>query len=771
MLWAVLLPLVLVLAYLRIELGGAQSAASGAPAAGAAAGGPVPGCAFPGQGEERQRLVIGIVDSLRAETAVDPTMMPWLSGRRQEALWGYMQPCLSQLSLLCFRTIFEGSEPLLVTGFHNFSGMNVQAPSLVHRLASRGIRVAAVADQAFIKLYLPSLAVHTTFEQRPNGIDRDAYGRQITSQWLADPSLDVIVTHVIDTDAMAHRAGVGSPDYVAKFREADAFLASVSERLGPRDSMIVLGDHGHSLEGYHSSGITATTLYVATGPWFPKGKRLDVTMPSAYFLAGAVTCETTPSHYTGQQPFDVLTWPAPVAEAFRKLSPPASTQATSFDIFLDVPALAVGLILLGLLLGALGGVVTPATLLAASLGLVAAAIVPASTVAPAGTLLAITTAGVGAMGLRQGAVDRRTAGLLILAVLVGLAGGLFAPQVIIPLQNQVNPKWTIGFWSFLTLFIVAVSLATQRLLELPRPLALGFTAWGVILYALFFGPYYYAAIRLLPFGTTALIAGFAAVAARSERRSLWPWLFVAVAPTIPILFPVMKEWVPRWLLLSFVEGRGPVVVAVAAVAALGLAAALTRDVRAWKRPAIALVLLVAIGVSTQLAEPTLLGAVLVLLAYVAWMRVAERVSGPHWTGKLLVPIGQASFTLSLLFVLLGGYRFANVDFRFALAFTPAEAGEARALAIALPLCIIKYLGPLGLLLWAGPRVEGRAAAFVLLKLLVLGAGLLGMQLLGSPSLALFRQLQSQELAMTVLVYAVVALAHLARPPLPRRVPS
>lgn len=758
MLWAVFLPLVLVLAYLRIDLGAASAAAS-ADSAATGSGGPVAACTFPGQGEERQRLVIGIVDSLRAETAIDPDVMPWLAAHSKESLWGYMQPCLSQLSLLCFRTMFEGSEPLLVTGFHNFAGMQVEAPSLVHRLAERDIRVAAVADQAFIKLYRSSLAVSAMFEERPRGIDRDAYGRQKTFEWLADPSLDVIVSHVIDTDAVAHRDGVGAPEYVKKFRETDTFLHEVSKRLGPRGSMLILGDHGHNLEGHHSSGIPATTAYFASGPAFPKGQRVDVDMATTYFLAGAVSCEATPKNYTGQQLFDSLVWPDSTEAAFRAASPPPAKQATSagFDIFLEVPALAVGLLLLGLLLGALGGSVSPAALFASTLGLVAAAIFPVS------VMLGITTIGVGALGVRQAAVERRTTGLLLLALFVGLAGGLFASEVVVTLQNHVNAVWTIGFWAGLALLVFALSFPAGRALQLPRPLAVGFTAWAVILYALFLGPYYYGALRLLPFGLIALIGAFTWMAAPSERRSLAGWLAVAVVPAIPILFPVMKEWYPQWVLLGFVAGRGPIVVAAASLGALAVAALVTRDLRAWAKPAVALVLLVAVGIATQLAEWTLLAAVLVLISYFAWSKLAERFASKHPSGSWLAPIGQASFALGMLFVLLGGYRFASVDFRFALALTPVQAGEAQAAAIALPLCLIKYLMPVGLLLWVGPRVDARAAALVLLKMLVLGAGLLGMQLSAAPSLALFRQLQSQELAITVLVYAVVALAHLARP--------
>jgi hypothetical protein len=756
-LWAAVLPLLLVFAYLRIDLGGAQAMAS-ARTATTKTGATVAECTFPGTGAQKQRLVIGIVDSLRADTALDPEVMPWLASHKNEALWGYMQPCLSQLSLLCFRTIFEGSEPLLVTGFHNFSGMKVQAPSLVNRLAARGIRVAAVADQAFIKLYRPSLAVASMFEERPSGIDRDAFGRAKTFEWLADPSLDVIISHVIDTDATAHRAGVGAPDYVAKFREADGFLHDVSSRLGPRDSMLILGDHGHNLQGHHSSGIPATTAFFASGPLFPKGRREDSNMATAYFFAGAVTCEATPVNYTGRQPFAALNWSESTREAFRAASPAPMQQASSgFDVFLDVPALAVGLGLLVLLLGALGGSVTPAMLLTATLGLAAAFLMPLS------AILGITTVGVGAIGFARKPVDRRAIGLLTLALAIGLAGGLLAARVVVTLQDHVNPVWTLSFWAGLVALITLASPASRRIFGLPKALGWGFTAWGIMLYGLFLGPYYYGAIRMLPFSLVALLVGLGALASASERRLLLPWLAVAVLPLVPILFPEMKEWNPRWILLGFVQGRGPVVAAAASLGALGAAVAATRDLRAWRKTAIAVVVLVVIGIATQLAEWTLLGSVLVLLAYTGWTQVSARLSNLHPANAWLTPIGQASFALVLFFVLLGGYRFANVDFRFALALTPMEAGEGHAAAIALPLCIIKYLGPLGLLFWIGPAVDGRAAALVLLKLLVLGAGLLGMELSGAPSLALFRQLQSQELALCVMVYISVALAYSVKP--------
>ncbi|MBW2524524.1 MAG: alkaline phosphatase family protein [Deltaproteobacteria bacterium] len=758
-LWAVLLPLLLTLAYLRVLLGGAATRGGEARSVGQVSA----ECEFPGRGADRQRLVIAVVDSLRAETALDPAVMPWLSQHARNSVSGRMTPCLSQLTLLCMRTMFEGSEPLLATGFYNFSGMKARAPSLVQRLAARGVRIAAVADQPFITLYRASLAEAAMFKERPSELDRDAFGRQKTFEWLADPSIDVILSLVIDTDAFAHRYGVGAPEYVEKFKEADSFLLEIADRLGPRDSMIVLGDHGHSLEGHHSAGIPADTLVVASGPWFPQRQLGQVSMASTYFLAGAVTCETTPPLYTGEQPFDALSWPASTREAFRAGSPPPSKQGGRgrAGLGLDIAALAMGMLLLFLLLGAERRAIPRGPVLVTTVGLGGAAVVQQS------AIVVITAVGVAALLLlRRPVVSRRVVGLSALALVVGLAGGLAAPQVLVTLQNNVNPSWTIGLWTGLVAVIIVLSFPSRWLLGLPWPIAFGFTGWAVALYAMFFGPYYYGAVRLAPFGLIMLLGGFVAAMPRGRRLALLPWVAVATLSLIPILFPVMKEWNPRWVALDFVQDRGPLVVAAASLGALAIAAAITRDWRAWTRPAVAIASLVAIGVATELAEWTLLAAVLVMVAFVGWARLTERLEEAHPTAALLAPIGQATFALVMLFVLLGGLRFAGVDFHFALAWSPVEAGEARALALAVPLCIIKYVGPIGLLLWLGPPVARLAPTLVLLRLVVAGAGLLGMQLTGSPSLALFRQLQAQELALTVAVFATVAVAHLARRPAP-----
>jgi hypothetical protein len=116
-----------------------------------------------------------------------------------------------------------------------------------------------------------------------------------------------------------------------------------------------------------------------------------------------------------------------------------------------------------------------------------------------------------------------------------------------------------------------------------------------------------------------------------------------------------------------------------------------------------------------------------------------------------------SYALILYFLLLGGLRFANVDFKFALAVTPIDEGELAAALAAIPFVQLKYFLPVVVLLLCGPTLRRETLPLALLKVLVLGAALLGMELAASPSLILFVQLQTQELALTLLIYAVLVV--------------
>jgi hypothetical protein len=775
--WLLALPLAVLLLHLRIELSAGEAAASAEPVRA-----PPPGASFEGvcdfPGAQRQRLIVTIIDSLRDETALDPAIMPWLAARKQAGLWGHMTPCLSQLSLLCFRTMFEGFEPLLVTGFNNYTGMDVAAPSLIHRLARRGVRVAAVADTAFIRLYESSLFAHAAFEELPPGTkSRDEFGRKKSFEWLADPRIDVLISHVIDTDAVAHRVGVGHREYVAKFRESDDFLRELGARLGPRDSLLVLGDHGHDVHGYHSTGIPSATAYFASGPIFPTGKRLDLDMASAYFLMAGVTCEPLPVAYTGQVPLEVLALSPEYRAAYRRLaddrSPPRPAASGASMVSADLPAVLIVLLLTLFAVRTLFARTDSVERRRTALGTLG--LVPGVAVAHAAVLwLALA---ISAFAFRaRSAPPPWVARALGAGASLSLSLGLLSPWVLVTLQNQVNAAWTVGFWSVLVLAILALAWLVRRRLGVSYGVASGLAAWALIFFGLFLGPYYYGSARNLLFGVTWLLLAYALPLA--HRRVVRRWLALALVPLVPLHFPLLKEWQPRYAMLEFASELGPLGLAALIAALVATAALLSPERRVWLRGGLAIAGMAGLGQLTDLRGETLLAASLLAVSYLAYGECARAVAadpGAAPRSGWLVPVAQASFAFMLYFVLLGSLRFANVDFKFALSFTPIERGEAAAALTAVPLVSVKYFAPILLLFALGPRLDPRALVLLLSKAAAMGLVLIGMELVGGRGLLLFVQLQAQEIALYALLY-MTALAAFAsgigrRGPEPAEMPA
>ena len=771
--WLLLLllaPVLLLAVTLRTSLGlGAGESTSSLPSAGAKTSFRSV-CAFPGTGAERQRLVVLAVDSLRDETAFDPAIMPWLSAHRGSALWGRMQPCVSQLSLLCFRTMFEGAEPLLVTGFHNYTGMSVASDNLIQRLAARGVKVAAVADHAFVSLYQSSLAAQAVFEERPSNVpSRDGFSRLKTFEWLADPQLDVIVSHVIDTDATSHRVGVGHADYIAKFRETDDFLRDVSSRLTPHDSLIILGDHGHDARGYHSTGIPSQTAYFASGPMFTSGLRRDTEMATTLFLMGAVTCEPVTDNYQGSFPVSSLRLTADYAAAHRHVeaahAPKRKQRAQTSPVLWELPAVLALFALIALIAfasrvtvptDASGGPGNAVDAENVRRGLIASAtllpgLVFSSAIVPWLAALSLAAAARGAVI----ALRPKSYWLAAALLAAGLVGSN-AHTLLVTLQNHVNARWTVGFWCGLAGSIVASAFYFSRRYALPFRHVGGVVAAASMFLGLAFGPYYYGTARNLLYGTTWLLLSHALELGRKEPRIL-RWLAQTIVPLIPLYAPILKEWQSTYPLLTWFANASPAALVSAGIGGFVVAAAAARDRRRLPRLLAIFAGFTTLALVTQLGSIPFMNGLLLLVSYIGFCGAAttvERlVASP--TARWVLPLGQATYAFMAFFVLLGALRFANVDYRFALELTPIELGEARAALIALPIVTAKYVVPIALIMLAGPPLRLEALLLVLAKAACLAAGLIGFEFAARGEARLFLELQTQETALVAVLYMVL----------------
>src|SRR5204862_431925 len=118
-------------------------------------------------------------------------------------------------------------------------------------------------------------------------LERDAFVYRKARKWLDDPSIDVLVLHIIGTDKVSHEYPVRGPEYREKYREVDDFIREVSGRLASTDYVFAISDHGHNELGGH----TEDAAYLARGPFFPGDIRHDMThRPLGYvaFYAGSL---------------------------------------------------------------------------------------------------------------------------------------------------------------------------------------------------------------------------------------------------------------------------------------------------------------------------------------------------------------------------------------------------------------------------------------------------------------------------------------------------
>ncbi len=710
-------------------------------------------CSFPGEGPDKPRVVLLIVDSLRDETAWDPAIMPWLSSARDQGLWGQMIPCLSQLSLLCLRTMLEGREPLFVTGLTNFSGMEVHAPNLVARLAKRGARVAVMSDHVAVEAYAEWIDRAVTFRDRTEPKPgRDAFAMDNGFAFLEDPTLDFLVILIIDTDAIAHREGIHTEAYRAKFREADDFLRDFAGRLRPQDTLLVLGDHGHDEHGHHSTGVWAPNAYLAIGPAFPPGVRVDVDMATTRLLLGVPTCEPVQPGYAGQLPFEVLRIPEAYLAALVTASAGLGRELSEGDadragvLLAWAPTLALAVVSLLLLLGLPEAERARRRAVCAVGGLLAVGLV-----APPGPLLwAAAAAGLALLWpwrLPRGWL----AGVRWGGLLLQVGSGAAACVLLVTLQDHVNPRWTLGFFAVVAALGVAAGLGLRRVSGLPTGRAVGLAAWGLIFYGLFLGPYYYGTARTLLFGITWLLLGTAWSRLKTDR-ALLRWVLVALLPLVPLHFPLMKEWHLRYPALEPVGWLGPVGVAGILAVVVGLLAALAPERRAFRRTGLLVAAYVAIGLATDIPPSNLAGCTLLIVSWAALSTCTRRLDDP-W----LHAIGQASYTLMFAFVSIRGLRIANFQFDFALDLVDPSLGESFTVVAIMPLLVLRYLVPFGLLLAAGERVTGRSIVLLLYKVVSLSVFAVGVLLVGARATALFERLLGQEVLMLAMALAFLVL--------------
>src|ERR1041385_1078638 len=243
------------------------------------------------------RTVVFILDSAGKSEMFDPELMPFLSSLRMSSLSGRSRSCAAKATFPCIKSIFEGREAAMGTTLQDFSAFASSRTTWPSSLAAFETRLVVASDHTLNRLYPHAFVDSLNYEDlHAPLLERDALVYRKARQWLDDPSIDVLVLHIIGTDKVSHEYPVRGPEYREKYREVDDFIREVSGRLQPTDYLFAISDHGHNELGGH----TEDAAYLAHGPFFPAEVHQDMNAEDMLFFLSLPYGLVLPADYERQ---------------------------------------------------------------------------------------------------------------------------------------------------------------------------------------------------------------------------------------------------------------------------------------------------------------------------------------------------------------------------------------------------------------------------------------------------------------------------------------
>ena len=248
------------------------------------------------------RTVVFILDSAGESEMFDPVLMPFLSSLRTSSLSGRSRSCSAKATFPCIKSIFEGREATMGTTLQDFSAFASSRTTWPASLAALGTRLVVASDHTLNRLYPHAFVDSLNYEDlHVPLLERDAFVYRKARQWLDDPSIDVLVLHIVGTDKVSHEYPVRGREYQEKYHEVDDFIREMAGRLRGEDYLFAISDHGHNELGGH----TQDAGYLARGPLFPANVPQDLDAEDMLFLLSVPYGLLLPAGYEGQIRMDL----------------------------------------------------------------------------------------------------------------------------------------------------------------------------------------------------------------------------------------------------------------------------------------------------------------------------------------------------------------------------------------------------------------------------------------------------------------------------------
>jgi hypothetical protein len=267
-----------------------------------------------------------LIDSLRAASG---EAMPTVRELRGRSLFVHVDATQDAATVPSVRAAFSGQAQRSIFAFaRNFVHGSQALPSIFSQLAGEGGRAVVFSDGSFYEL-APGAAEQRSNEAPGPGDEQARQGRAFKDALAVYRAGDtrLVVFHTTIVDHVAHWHPVGDPTYAHAFDVADALVREAAATVGPSDTLVVMGDHGHDESGRHFPGLRVPTIALYRGPRFTPGTTIGPVPLTIhrYLLSWALGLPLTPA-YRGPAAPDALAGAAGPA-AFLSPPPEISTVA------------------------------------------------------------------------------------------------------------------------------------------------------------------------------------------------------------------------------------------------------------------------------------------------------------------------------------------------------------------------------------------------------------------------------------------------------------
>jgi hypothetical protein len=244
---------------------------------------PVPGAEL---GEPlSRRVVIVLMDALRADTALNPDLMPVLASLRQVGASATMTSRPPSFSAPGWATLLTGSWPDINDAqlFNPPDEEHVRTFTQddIFAAADRAGLNTAVSGYSWFEQMLSNSGVDAGFytSGEDNAADEEVVANALP--WLTG-NYQLILIHIDQIDyAGHHEGGPVSENWAAAATRSDALLGEILAQLDlKQDTLIVLADHGQIDKGGHggNEAVAMTEPFVAAGTGIIPGTYADIKM-------------------------------------------------------------------------------------------------------------------------------------------------------------------------------------------------------------------------------------------------------------------------------------------------------------------------------------------------------------------------------------------------------------------------------------------------------------------------------------------------------------